>query len=524
AAGAQVVVDDLVFTDERKFEDGPVAAAARAFVAGGGVYVTAAGNFATSHYFATYAPGKARTFGGAAYAAVHQFALGDFGDSFRIPPGGSVLAVLQWNDAFGAAADDFDLILAQNGTNAVLVSSTETQAGHGNPFEAVSYTNVSGVPLDVYLAIAEAARTTPAAKLRLNLVVFSRAALGQDYVVARDAIFGHAAVEEVLSVAAADATTPTIIEPFSSGGPASIFFPTPVVRQVPRLTAVDGVATAVGGRGQFANPFRGTSAAAPHVAGCAALLVAAGIAPAAASSAIQATAVDVAPAGFDSRSGAGLVDCGTAARVATGQVAPPLVGSVSARFDPTAAVVVDVSGDDADGDARSFAVRFLDAGGGELARETAPVTAAGAAFTGTVATRNADLATARAVGVRATDALRLAGAETAAPIACPGDDSVGDVFCRLGDLLDALGAVPGRRGRAVLRAGRAAAAALVRAGAATASARPRRARGPLGVASGRLNAVRRLARRAAVPDALRQALVGDAQALRGRIRALRAAL
>src|SRR6185295_1539708 len=100
-----------VFTDEPKFEDGPIAQAARRFAAGGGVYVTAAGNYARSHYFAPYARGAGRTFADVAYPALHRFAAGDFGNSFSIPPGGDILAVLQWNDQFGRAGDDFDLIL-----------------------------------------------------------------------------------------------------------------------------------------------------------------------------------------------------------------------------------------------------------------------------------------------------------------------------------------------------------------------------------------------------------------------------
>ena len=71
-----MIVDDLVFTDEPKFEDGPIGLAARRFIAAGGVYVTAAGNFARSHYFAAYRRGEARTFGGISYR-LHDFAADD---------------------------------------------------------------------------------------------------------------------------------------------------------------------------------------------------------------------------------------------------------------------------------------------------------------------------------------------------------------------------------------------------------------------------------------------------------------
>jgi len=346
AAGARVIVDDLVFTDEPKFEDGPIAQAARRFALGGGVYVTAAGNYAGAHYFNAYRPGDGITLGGLEYRALHRFADGDFGNSLRIPAGSEVIAVLQWNDRFGLADDDLDLLLARSagGSDILLASSTDTQDGSGAPLEALRWVNTTGATIDAYLAIGEFARRTDAASLRLNLVLFSRDPLRLQYGGARESIFGHAAVEEVLSVAAADAASPDVVEDFSSNGPASLFFPVRMVRGVPLLTAVDGVRTAIGRRGQFADPFRGTSAAAPHVAGCAALLLAAGAGGATASSAMLGTAVDLAPAGFDQAAGNGRLDCAAAARLAVGSARAPVVDSVTGRFSSSGAVEIDATG------------------------------------------------------------------------------------------------------------------------------------------------------------------------------------
>jgi hypothetical protein len=516
SAGAHVIIDDLVFTDEPKFEDGPIALAARRFVGASGVYVTSAGNFARSHYLGTYKPHASPTYRGFTYPSVHAFSGQDFGNSFRIPAGADVIVVLQWNDPFGQASDDFDLVLARPaaGGDVVLAASTDMQAGVGNPYEALRYANGSA-PVDAYLAIAEFSRVKAPADVRLDLHVFSRLGLDLQYTVTRDSIFGHAAVEEVLSVAAAPAADAERMEEFSGQGPASIFFPTRATRQVPRLTAVDGVETSVGRRGVFANPFRGTSAAAPHVAGCAALLLAAGASSSAAAAAMQSTAVDLLASGFDPMSGAGRLDCAAAGRLATSRAQPPVVTDVAARFDPTGAVVVGANGDDADGDVRSATVRLLDRNGAQLASETvAPAASGPTGFTLTLAVRSALLARARMVTARATDATRLDAVETSAAIACPADASIGDALCSIGDLLDAL-ADEGGRSQRLVRVARRAAEATSRAGLAFSRGRTRVARRALARAAARLRAIERRA-----PDALADA----ASALRARVVALRAGL
>src|SRR5262249_19496459 len=121
-------------------------------------------------------------------------------------------------------------------------------------------------------------------------------------------ISGQAARPEVIAVAAINAQDPGLsdIENFSSRGPAPIFFPSPVTRPKPDLAAFDYVTTTVPG---FA-PFPGTSAAAPHSAAVAALLLSKNpnLTPAQVQSILTSTAVDIGPPGFDDAAGFGRID------------------------------------------------------------------------------------------------------------------------------------------------------------------------------------------------------------------------
>src|SRR5262245_48213106 len=105
-AGANVIVDDLQFFGEPYFEDGPVADAVRAAVQGGVSYHSAAGNSGQLHWDGLFQPSPNTKF--------HDFNTGggiDNTNGVLVSPGGSLLCVLQWDDPFGGAADDYDLLL-----------------------------------------------------------------------------------------------------------------------------------------------------------------------------------------------------------------------------------------------------------------------------------------------------------------------------------------------------------------------------------------------------------------------------
>ena len=321
AAGCKVIVDDIGFSNEPKFEDGPIAQQARQFCTNGGVYVTACGNDAQRHYMATYNRDGVVSVDNIIEYYAHDYGGGDIGNTFTIPNGAGIVIILQWNNQWGLSNDDFNLFLVRSDNGEVLACSINDQAGvYPDPWEGLWWINYTGSNVTVDILVLEWSLVNPPSSLVLDYSVWYGS--GLEYVVPENSVIGHTAVEEVLSVAAADAATPNTIESFSSCGPGTVYFPTYEERQVPNITGVDGVQTKIGQLGYFVNPFYGTSASAPHVAAIAALVWEAE--PTLTSSevhnAITSTAVDLGPAGWDNTWGFGRVD----AYEAVASVATPL--------------------------------------------------------------------------------------------------------------------------------------------------------------------------------------------------------
>ena len=135
-------------------------------------------------------------------------------------------------------------------------------------------------------------------------------------------IYGHANALGAVAVGASNYKTPTTLEPFSSGGTTPVLFDTlgnrlmtPDPRQFkPEIVAPDGANTTFFSAGNdpefdgFPN-FFGTSAAAPHAAGVAALMVQAvpTLLPETLRNTLENTALNMGAAGFDVNTGFGLI-------------------------------------------------------------------------------------------------------------------------------------------------------------------------------------------------------------------------
>src|SRR4029453_18751864 len=135
-AGANVIVDDLGFFGEPYFEDGPVAAAVSAAVTAGVSYHSSAGNEARQHVEEDFFPAPGSN------GQVPDWAAGA-GDRFNgvvVPARGTLTCILQWNDPFGAAADDYDLVLFDANLSLV-AESIDPQEGAQDPIESVTVVN-----------------------------------------------------------------------------------------------------------------------------------------------------------------------------------------------------------------------------------------------------------------------------------------------------------------------------------------------------------------------------------------------
>jgi subtilisin family serine protease len=303
-AGANVIVDDLGFFGEPYFEDGPVAAAVDAAATAGVSYHSSAGNEAEEHVEEDFFPAAGSN------GEVHDFSAGA-GDIFNgvvVPARGALTCILQWNDPFGAAADDYDLVLLDANLDLV-AESIDPQVGAQDPIEAVSVVNQTGTDQLANVLIQRFA----GAPRRLELFCLGAASL--EHGTAAGSIFGHAALPSVVAVGAVDVRDPGLddVEFFSSHGPARIDFPTLETRAKPDLVAFDGVAISNAGGFPACPPFCaffGTSAAAPHSAGVAALLLDQdpSLTPAEVKAALTRGAVDIGPHGFDDASGFGRID------------------------------------------------------------------------------------------------------------------------------------------------------------------------------------------------------------------------
>jgi hypothetical protein len=161
----------------------------------------------------------------------------------------------------------------------------------------------------------------------VKAVYFGEGIVINEFATDSSTLFGHANAVGAEAVGAAFfedtpeyGTSPPVLEPYSSAGGTPILFdtsgnalPAPEVRLKPEITAVDGVNTTFFFDDSHGNDgiddFFGTSAAAPHAAGLAALMLEAqpGAMPGQVNAALESTAIDMGPAGFDYDSGYGLI-------------------------------------------------------------------------------------------------------------------------------------------------------------------------------------------------------------------------
>ena len=313
AAGAKVIADDVTYFEEPFFQEGPVGVAATKVTEKDDVsYFSAAGNDnlidGPGNDIASWEAPQFRDSGGCP-AAIHAFeaevgaplhpnhcmdfnpgAGTDTTFGITVSNGATLIADLQWAEPWEAVNTDLDAFLIGPEGKVVGEVGGNPNPSEGRPFELVGWENETGSAADVQLVINRYEGGSP--RLKFALLENGSGVTATEYPESKGGdivgptIFGHSGGEDVTSVGAIPYNATAAPERYSSRGPVTHYFGpvsgatpaaplvTPQVLSKPDVTATDcGVTTffafKVGANWRFC----GTSAAAPHAAAVAALML-----------------------------------------------------------------------------------------------------------------------------------------------------------------------------------------------------------------------------------------------------------
>jgi len=318
--GARIITDDVFYYEEPMFQDGLIAQAIDAVSAHGVAYFALAGNLGSQAYMSDFRAGSDTVYGNTFF----DFDPGAGVDSrqrMTIAPGQQVAINLQWDDPwYTTSGVDGNLNLFLLAGDTVLAASTRDNLLTQEPSELIVYTNTTGAPQSVDLAITLDGGAAPSQLKWVNYGANSYGAVTvNEFATHSPTIVPHAAARGAASVGAVPYYNQDTVASYSSLGPATLLFngngtrkAFAEVRQAPTIVAVDGVDTSFFGSdsdGSGRPNFYGTSAAAPHAAAVAALLKQASpaLTPAQVYSRLETSATDIGAAGIDPRAGYGRI-------------------------------------------------------------------------------------------------------------------------------------------------------------------------------------------------------------------------
>lgn len=304
-ANSNIVVDDVIYFAEPMFQDGIIAQAVDQVKASGATYFSSAGNGGRNSWESGEDGFVSSGIFGAFGGLRHDFDPGPGVDdlqTIRLGTGTTIFA-FQWDQPFASvsgapgSASDMDILLYAPNGDFTFLGGFSFNIG-GDAVEVFGVVN-DGPPLDLQIGLELFDGPAPGF---MKYVIFAPRVetIGDpapsfvvEFPTDSGTNYGHSNAAGAAGVGAAFwrktprfGVFPPEIEPFSSAGGTPILFDLdgqpigPEDREKPDFTAPDGgVTTFFGNRDSFGasdpngNHFFGTSAAAPHAAAVAALMV-----------------------------------------------------------------------------------------------------------------------------------------------------------------------------------------------------------------------------------------------------------
>lgn len=306
AAGSDVIVDDVGYFEEPFFQEGPVAAAATTVREAGSTYLSAAGNEnlfdGEGNEIASWEAPKYRDSGDcppevralAEFNATHCLdfnpgASTDRAFGIRVEPEEVLTIDLQWAEPWFGVETDLDAFLLDDEGRRLAESFADNIGESQKPLEILQWENPTDADQVVQLAVNRFAGTgEPPLKF-----IFLQGVNGTEYPrsgggdVVGPSIYGHAGARGAIAVGAVPFNNSSKPETYSSRGPVTHYYgpvegesPAAPLSEAEVLSKPEVAATDCGRTTFFARQtapavwrFCGTSAAAPHAAGVAALML-----------------------------------------------------------------------------------------------------------------------------------------------------------------------------------------------------------------------------------------------------------
>lgn len=248
AQGVQVVSCSLGWLKPGGFDGtGPICDIVNEAHLRGVFWAQAAGNAADNHWEGPWSDPD--------YNDKHDFVIRDETQTFSVAANETIEAVLVWDDPWGASGNDYDLFLLDSDGNKI-AGGEDDQNGDDDPSEHIRYQVGPSGSGTYHLGIR---RFRASGVAQLELYSFDQIF---EYPVPASSLLLPADAAGAVTVGAVGWQTQTL-QSFSSRGPTNDG------RFKPEFSAPDGVSTV---DYPFPGGFIGTSAAAPHLAGAAALL------------------------------------------------------------------------------------------------------------------------------------------------------------------------------------------------------------------------------------------------------------